>query len=100
MNDGFAFFIVFRKRPGGYALHITSAKAGPAISVKHVTRSWFVKDRPNFKAFAQFPTSAVENCAAPRQAGRLALILGSRRQKIDGLLAGYFQPDRFERRVH
>src|SRR6185295_8531184 len=61
MNDGFAFFVVFGQRPGADPLRITRAKTWPAIRIEHNAGFGFIKDRPNFQAFAQFPAASMQH---------------------------------------
>ena len=100
MNHRFAFFIVFGQRPGNDALHVARAKSGPTVRIEHVAGPRFVEYGPNFQTFAQLPAAAVQNSAAPQKPGRFALILRAFSQKVNCLLAGYFQTDRFKGSVH
>src|SRR5437660_8998046 len=100
MNDGFAFLVVFGQRPRADPLRITRAKTRPAIGIEHVARFGFIKDSPNFQAFAQFPTASMQHRAAAGKLRRLAVIFRAFSQKVDGFLARHFQSDGFERCVH
>src|SRR5207245_2725275 len=100
MNDRFTFFVVFCQRPGRDALHVASAKAGPAVGIKHVARSRFVEHGPNLQTFAQLPAAAMQYRTAPQELRRLALVLSALSEKIDRFLAGHLQADRFKGRVH
>ena len=100
MNYGFAFFVVFGQRPRADPLRIARAKTGPAIGIEHVAGFGFIKDSPNFQAFAQFPTAAMQHRAAAGKLRRLAVIFRALSQKVDGFLARHFQSDGFERCVH
>src|SRR5213078_3592604 len=84
MNDGFAFFVVFGQRPGADPLGITRAKTWPAIGIEHIAGFGFIKDRPNFQTFAQFPTASMQHHAAAGKLRRLAVIFRAFSQKGDG----------------
>jgi hypothetical protein len=75
-------------------------KPGPAVRIKHVAGFRFIEYRPNLQTLTQLPATTVQHGAAPQELGWLALVFSAFGEKVNGLLAGHFQTDRFESGVH
>jgi hypothetical protein len=100
VNDRFTFFVVLSQRPWRDALRIARAETGTTIRVKDVASTGLIKHCPDLETFAEFPATAVQNCASPRQLARFALIFRAFGEKVDGFLAGHFEANCFKRSVH
>jgi hypothetical protein len=100
VNNCFAFFVVLGKGPRTDSLHVTSAKAGPAIRIEDIACARLVKYGPNFQALAQFPTTAVQHRSSPQKLGWFTLITSAFREIVECLFAWHFKTDGFEGHIH
>ena len=86
----FAFFIVFRERPGTNRLNVPRTKSGPAVRIEHVATSRFIEHAPNLQPFTQLPTTAVQHGATSAKLCGLTLVPGPLGEIVKCLLTRHF----------
>src|ERR1043165_9345294 len=74
VNHRFAFFVVLRQRPRRNRLNVARAKTGTTVGVEQLAGVRLVQHGPDFQAFSEFPTTAMQHSAAPAELRWLALV--------------------------